>query len=144
MAIAAHFDLEIKQFNVINAFINANRPSNSALVACQLPDGFKQLGMCVEVDRALYGLKDSPALWYKEFSSTLQRLKLVACKEEPCIFIDTDHKVFILFYVDDVQVIYHKSNKALARKIILGIKDTYKLRDLGDIKWFLGVRVIRN
>ncbi len=71
IAIAAHFDLEIKQFNVINAFINANRPSNSALVACQLPDGFKQLGMCVEVDRALYGLKDSPALWYKEFSSTL-------------------------------------------------------------------------
>ncbi len=63
----------------------------------------------------------------------------MAYKEEPYIFIDTNYKVFILFYMDNIQVIYHKSNKALTQKIILGIKDTYKLRDLGDIKWFLRV-----
>jgi hypothetical protein len=99
---------------VINAFINASRPSRSVLVACQLPDGFKQLRIYIEVDRALYGLKDSPALWYKEFSSTLRELELKAYKEEPCIFINATHKVFILFYIDDIQVIYHKSDKALA------------------------------
>jgi hypothetical protein len=62
MAIIAHFNLEIKQFNIINIFINANRPLNSVLVAYQLLDGFKQLRICVEVNRALYGLKDSPML----------------------------------------------------------------------------------
>jgi hypothetical protein len=34
IAIAAYFNLEIKQFNIINAFINANCPLNSALIAC--------------------------------------------------------------------------------------------------------------
>jgi hypothetical protein len=33
LAIIAYFNLEIKQFNVINAFINASRPSRSTLVA---------------------------------------------------------------------------------------------------------------
>jgi len=62
MVLAARFDLEIKQFDVINVFVNVKRDQRSALVACKLPDGFKALGMCVEVDRALYGMRDSPAL----------------------------------------------------------------------------------
>ena len=70
--------------------------------------------MCVEVDRALYGLKDSPALWYKEFSSTLVKLKLISCKEEPCMFIDDQRKVFVVFYVDDVQILYYRNDLAHA------------------------------
>ncbi len=143
-AIAAHFDFEIKQYDVVNAFVNAIRPIGGPQVVCQLPDGFKEPGMCVEVDRALYGLKDSPALWYKDFTNTLGALGLQPCKEEPCIYIDPSHKVFILFYVDDVQVIYYKDDRALAYKIIAGIKASYELRDMGDLEWFLGVRVIRD
>jgi hypothetical protein len=143
-AIAAHFDLEIEQFDVINAFVNAMRGENTPQIACRLPDGFKVPGRCVLIDRALYGLKDSPALWYKEFASTLGKVGLVACKEEPCIFVDKLHKVFVMFYVDDIQVIYHQSDKALADKIIIGIKGAYDLHPLGSVEWFLGVRVIRD
>ena len=56
----------------------------------------------VKVDRALYRLRDSPALWYKEWTSTLKRLGLVALKEEPCIYVNALHKVFVVFFVDDV------------------------------------------
>jgi hypothetical protein len=62
MAIIAYFDLEAKQYNVVNAFINAQRDPESALVTCHLPDGFKREGIVVELQRALYGLVDSPAL----------------------------------------------------------------------------------
>jgi hypothetical protein len=34
IAIIAYFDLEIKQFDVINAFANAKRLVGSSLVAC--------------------------------------------------------------------------------------------------------------
>jgi hypothetical protein len=61
-ALATYFDLEIKQYNVINAFVNAKRDLDSVLVACQLPDGFKVLGICALIDRALYSLRDSPTL----------------------------------------------------------------------------------
>jgi hypothetical protein len=62
MAIAAYFDLEAKQYDVVNAFINAQRDPESALVTCHLLDGFKREGMVVELQRALYRLVDSPAL----------------------------------------------------------------------------------
>jgi hypothetical protein len=144
MAIAAHFDLEAKQYDVVNAFINARRGPESAPVTCHLPDGFKREGMVVELDRALYGLVDSPALWYKEWTSTLSKLGLVPCFEEPCIFVNELRTVFVVFYVDDVQLLYHKDNQAEAQALLTGIKGAYELHNLGDVKWFLGVRVVRD
>ena len=62
--------------------------------------------MCMEVDRALYVMRDLPALWYKEFARTLIKMRLVTYKEEPSLFIDPKHKVFVLFFVDDIQILY--------------------------------------
>jgi hypothetical protein len=39
--LAAYFDLEIKQFNVVNIFINTKRDTRSTLVAAYLPNSFK-------------------------------------------------------------------------------------------------------
>ena len=102
MAIAAHFDLEIKYYDVVNAFIYASRQSTRPAVTCYMLDGFPMPGMLVEVKQALYGLVDSPSLWYKEFTSTLVKLKLEPIKEEPYIYITADRKVFIIFFIDDV------------------------------------------
>jgi hypothetical protein len=61
-AIVAYFDLEIKQFDVINAFINAICSSELSLVICKLPLGFKKLGYVAKVNRALYSLRNSLTL----------------------------------------------------------------------------------
>jgi hypothetical protein len=58
-AIVAYFDLKIKQFDVVNAFINAVYSLELLLVICKLPLGFKKLGYVIKVDRALYSLRDS-------------------------------------------------------------------------------------
>jgi hypothetical protein len=144
MAIAAFFDLEVKVFDVINAFINALRQDTTEPVVCALPDGFKRAGKAVVVDRALYGMRDSPALWYQDFSKTLKRLGLHASKEEPCLYITPDKSLYVVFFVDDVQVLYHKRNQFRGEKFINELKKAYELRDMGDIEWFLGVRVLRD
>ena len=72
MAIAAKFDLEIQQYDVVNAFVNAKRKASSEPVIYSLPDGFKSPGKCVRIDRALYGMRDSPSLWYNDFADTLR------------------------------------------------------------------------
>jgi hypothetical protein len=41
-------------------------------------------------------------------------------------------------------LLYHKDNQAEAEALLAGIKGAYKLHDLGDVKWFLGVRVVRD
>ena len=55
-----------------------------------MPDGFPMPGMLVEVKQALYGLVDSPSLWYKEFTSTLIKLEIEPIKEELYIYITID------------------------------------------------------
>lgn len=144
MALVAQFDLEALQYDVIQAFINANRDTSNSPVVCTLPEGFKQPGKCVVIQQALYGLRDSPALWYKEFSSTLSKLGLTMCANEPCMFTHTDRKVFIIFFVDDILILFHKNDGVLAQSIINGIKKVYEIRSLGNVEWFLGVRVIRD
>jgi hypothetical protein len=48
--LAAYFNLEIKQFNVVNTFINAKRDTRSTPVAAYLPNSFKQEGKYIEID----------------------------------------------------------------------------------------------
>jgi hypothetical protein len=60
----------------VNVFINIERDSNGPKVVVKLLDGFKQLGYIAEVERALYGLRDSPALWYKYWTNTLKSIGL--------------------------------------------------------------------
>ncbi len=81
----------------------------------------------------LYGLRDLPALWFKELISILSKLSLKEYKEELYIFIDLIYKVFVLFYIDNVLVIYYKSNQVYTKEIVLRINKVYKLRKIGDI-----------
>jgi hypothetical protein len=143
-ALAAHFDLEMKQFDVVNAFVNAKREKTSSPVYCHLPDGFKEPGTCVEIDRALYGLRDSPALWYNDFVTTITALGLELSKEEPCLMYDEQRRVLVLFYVDDIVLLFHKRAAREAQEVIDGMKRSYELHEMGDCKWFLGVRVLRD
>jgi hypothetical protein len=62
MAIIAHFNLEVKQHNIINAFIYASRQSNGPLITYYMPDGFSMPGILIKVKQALYSLVDSPSL----------------------------------------------------------------------------------
>ena len=56
IAIANQFGLELLQYDVPNAFLNAIL--NRKLYA-ETPDGFKQEGKLLQILRALYGLKES-------------------------------------------------------------------------------------
>jgi hypothetical protein len=143
-ALVAYFELEMKQFDVVNAFVNAKRDKAKSPVYCHLPDGFKDPGTCVEIDRALYGLRDSPALWYNDFVTKITGLGLKLSKEEPCLMYDEQRRVLVLFYVDDIVLLYHQRDARYAQVVIDGMKQSYELHELGDCHWFLGVRVIRD
>jgi hypothetical protein len=48
--------------------------------------------------------------------------------------MDTDYKVFIIFYIDNFQVLYYKDNKIYTQLIIIQIKRVYKLYNIRDIE----------
>ena len=59
IAIAARFDLELLQYDAVNAFVHAKLLD---LMLIRLPPGFRKKGRVLKLDKALYGLYLSPLL----------------------------------------------------------------------------------
>jgi len=57
---------------------------------------------------ALYGLKISPLLWYKELTSTLAKFGLKPIPGINCLF--TNRQLIIFFYVDNIAILYAKKD----------------------------------
>ena len=52
--------------------------------------------------------------------------------------------VIVFFFVDDIVVYYRKQDEAKAKATILGLQAKYTMNILGDLKWFLGIHVLRD
>jgi hypothetical protein len=139
IAIAARFNLELIQYDAVNAFVNA---SLKEAVFMKMPPGQRVAGMILILHKALYGLRKSPLLWQQDFTSTLEKLKWKRVPHEPCCYIRDG--VLIFFYVDDIVIAYRKSQQAIADELIQGIRDQYQLSGGDELQWFLGIEVIRN
>ena len=73
MAIATYFNLEMAQFDAINAFTNS---IIDKLVYIEFLEGFSKTDYYLKLLRALYGLTWSLLLWFKELSTKLTKLGL--------------------------------------------------------------------
>jgi hypothetical protein len=139
MAIAAKFDLELKQYDVTNAFVHA---AIDREVYMRMPRGYQKPGTLLRLQKALYGLRISPLLWQKEFTATLAEIGFKQIPQEPCCMIK--NRVIIFFYVDDIIIAYHSKQQQEATKAIKTIQEKYLCTGGDDLQWFLGVEIIRN
>ena len=137
MAIMVVFDLEAHQFDAVSAFTNSKLDET---VYCKYPEGFHQLGKCLFLLRALYGLRRSPLLWLREFSVTLQELQLRMVPEVECLFISK--WLVIFFFMDDIVALFKPQHQPKFTEFMTRLTSKYELRDLGELKWFLGIHVI--
>ncbi|KAL1952853.1 hypothetical protein VTO42DRAFT_4097 [Malbranchea cinnamomea] len=108
MAIAAAFDLDMEQLDAVNTFCNSDIDE---LVYVEEPPEFKsrEENSVLQLLKALYGLRRSPLLWYRELAKALRELGFEAVDEEPCLF--TDGRVFVFFYVDDIVLLARKGDR---------------------------------
>jgi hypothetical protein len=139
MAIAAKFNLELKQYDVTNAFVHA---AIDREIYMRMPRGYQKPGTLLKVQKALYGLRISPLLWQKEFTATLAQIGFKQVPQEPCCMIKDG--VIIFFYVDDIIIAYHSKQQQEAMKAIKLIQEKYLCTGGDDLQWFLGVEVIRD
>jgi hypothetical protein len=139
IAIAARFDLELKQYDVVNAFVNAKLPYDAFM---SMPKGYSKPGRILKLNKALYGLRASPLLWQKEFGSTLQGLGYEPVPHEPCCYMKNG--IIVFFYVDDVVLAYRKAQEQEAQELVNALQQKYELTGGHELQWFLGIQVIRS
>ena len=139
MAIAAKYNLELKQFDITNAFVHAPLDRE---VYMRMPQGYQKPGTVLKLQKALYGLRISTALWQKDFTATLTKLGFQVVPHEPCCMIKDS--IIIFFYVDDIILAYNKEQAQQAQTIDQSLQKVYSMTGGDDLQWFLGIEVRRD
>jgi hypothetical protein len=52
--------------------------------------------------------------------------------------------VIMYYYMDDICFCFRKTDEAEARQSITSLQNTFELKGLGELRWFLGIHVVRN
>jgi hypothetical protein len=145
--LAAKYNLEIKHMDFDSAFLQA--PIKEKIYVEQ-PHGFVQGGdkIVCELLRALYGTKQASLAWNETLNHFLtNNMGFHRCESDVCVYVyktKTDRVIIIAVFVDDIIIAHHRTDEAEwhAKKVILAAK--FKIKDLGDADFVLGMRIERN
>jgi hypothetical protein len=145
LCIASSRDLELRQLDVPQAFTQAVLEED---VYMDMPEGFAQPGMVCHLKKSLYGLKQSPRNWYLLCSDfIISTLGFVATISDPCLFWKTSRtgQLMLLFlFVDDMQVAFDKADEREWSESHAQLWRRFKITDLGESKFMLGMRITRD
>ncbi|RYP34796.1 hypothetical protein DL768_011035 [Monosporascus sp. mg162] len=132
------FDLELTQLDAINAFVHSDLDEE---VFMKMPPGFTKEGKILRLKKALYGLRRLPLLWQKTLTDAFRDLGFKEVPQEPCVMMKGD--ILVFFFVDDIVLGYRKKKEKEVRETITDLKKRFKISELGELKWFLGIHVLR-
>jgi hypothetical protein len=151
LALAAMHDWELQQMDVDSAFPNASVEEEIYMEQPrgQIKGGLLPSGnpvMVMRLHKALYGLKQSGRNWNLHLHRFLESLGFKRSHEDHCLYtkINADGRlqVVVLVYVDDLIITGPSAGGIQQLKNDLAAK--FKMKDLGNLSVFLGVKVVRD
>ena len=141
MVIASVLGLNMRQIDFTQAFPQA-APTEDVYMhlpqnwECKDADGNDDY--VIKLERNLYGTATGARNWYQKLSGGLLGRGFVQSKIDPCLFLRDDCMVVV--YTDDCICFSRESETAT--QLISDLKtDGFLLKDEGDAKDFLGVRI---
>lgn len=92
----------------------------------------------------MYGLRQAPRNWFTKISTTLQNLGFQQSKSDYSLFtlIKDATITLVLVYVDDLLLAGNNQQELVHLKQMLS--NTFKMKDLGDVHYFLGLEISRS
>ena len=128
--------------DVKNAFLNGELQEE---VYMEQPKGYVHRDFPNNVCRlkkALYGLKQTPRAWTDRMSKFLQSIGFQISKVDHSLYVKKIGcgLVIIVIYVDDLILTGSNSDKIVHVKKVIGAE--FDVKDLGELKYFLGIEVV--
>ena len=107
LSVAATFDFEVEQMDVKTAFLHRDLEEE---IYMKQPQGFTVKGkkeLECRLKNSLYGLKQSPRMWYQKFDTYIRGLGFTRSKEDHCVYFKLigDCVIYLVLYVDDILLI---------------------------------------
>ena len=107
------------------------------------PEGFQEgspTKVC-KLKKSLYGLKQGARQWNKKLHSVLLELGFTRLQSDRSVYIYAKSEVRIIMpvYIDDITLA--SKNTAILDQTVRDLSKHFKLRDLGETKFLLGVEI---
>ncbi|CAL2239859.1 unnamed protein product [Prunus armeniaca] len=145
LSLAANLDWPLHQFDVENAFLHGDLEEE---VYMDLPPGCnsapdKKNQVC-KLKKSLYGLKQSPKAWFGRFTKSMKNFGYTQSNSYHTMFLKHDEGKLTAFivYLDDIIVTRNDAKEQL--KLQKYLSQEFEMKDLGDLKYFLGIEVGRS
>ncbi|CAI7818632.1 unnamed protein product [Closterium sp. NIES-53] len=137
------FDLNLMQLDMKNAFLQSKL--NRVLYMYQ-PDYFDDgTGWVCKLLKSLYGLKQSPLLWYRALDGVLLGAGWKKSQvDEALYFKASDNGVtcWVLVYVDDL--LAASSSPAMLKELKQLLEDAFELREISPVVKYLGLEIVHD
>ena len=134
--------LFIEQMDVETAFLNGKVYSE---IYVKQPQGYEDgTERVCKLDKALYGLRESPRAWYECFDEYLRDIGFERSKYDYCLYSlrDKNEIIYLILFVDDLLICCKSKVKLKYIKCLLARR--FQMKDLGEINTYLGIEINYN
>jgi hypothetical protein len=138
-------DYELVQMDVITAFLNADVEED---IYMKQPKGYENGShLYCKLNKSLYGLVQAPHNWNGVLNNFILSVGFTRLKSDTCIYAKrsrTGELIMIGVFVDDMPVAYHKRDEHEWLEIKQLFMQRFRMKDLGECKLILGMRITRD
>ena len=111
------------------------------------PEGFMVKGkkeLVCRLKKSLYGLKQSPRMWYQKFDTYIQGLGFTRSKEDHYVYFKLigDRVIYLVLYVDDMLLI--GNDKEIIQNLKTQLFSKFDMKDLGAANYIFGMEIKRD
>ena len=145
LSMAAMHSWPLFQLDIKNVFLYGDLADE---VYMEQPPGFVargESGLVCKLRRSLYSLKQSPRAWFSQFSSVVQEFCMIRSAADHSVFYhhsSTGKCIYLIVYVDDIVII--GTDQDGIQKLKQHLFSHFQTKDLGKLKYFLGIEVAQS
>ncbi|CAI5464814.1 unnamed protein product [Closterium sp. Yama58-4] len=132
----------IIQMDISTAFLNGILEED---VYMTQPPGYEDgTGRVCKLKKNIYGLKQAPRCWYQKLAAVLEEMGFRTSSCDESLFLKGEGEKLVLFlvYVDDI-LLFSSSMKEI-QKVQQQLMENFKCKNLGEVKYYLGMHVERD
>ena len=146
ISLAVSEELDMRLMDVITAYLYESIDND---IHMKIPGGFKlpeavstkpRSMFSIQLQKSLYGLKQSGRMWYNRLSEYLLKEGYVNNPICPCVFIKKSETGFaiIAVYVDDLNLVGTPEDLTKTTEYL---KKEFEMKDLGKTKFCIGLQI---
>ncbi|KMQ89570.1 retrovirus-related gag-pol polyprotein [Lasius niger] len=144
LSIASKEKMIVRHLDAKTAFLNGKLEQS---IYMKQPPGFNadnEENLVCKLKKGIYGLKQAARLWNDEVHKALINIGFERSKNDNCLYTKPEGSgwCYLLVYVDDI-IVAAKSNQTVV-EIKNQIAEKFDIQDLGNIKYYLGIEVIKD